>query len=111
MKARYELEEVRLEVLKRVRDLYIEIDTSERLYRLYGGTIVPQARLALESSRRGYEVGEVDFLTLFDNLVTLLDYELETRAQLVRHEKAVAEMESIIGVELTRLTSGRSEER
>jgi outer membrane protein TolC len=97
MKAKYDMDEVRLSILQRVRDLYTELDTSERLYGLYMGTIVPQARLALESSRAGYETGEADFLTLLDNLTVLLDYELEAKAQLVRHESTLAELESIIG--------------
>ena len=43
----------------------------------------------------------MDFLTLFDNLIVLLDYELEAREQLVRHENSLAELESIIGEEVT----------
>ncbi|MFQ6105186.1 MAG: TolC family protein [Candidatus Glassbacteria bacterium] len=101
MKAKYEVEDVRLTILRKVRDLYVELDTSERLHNLYANTIVPQAKLALESSRRGYETGEVDFLTLFDNLVVLLNYKLEAIAQLVRHENKLAELESIIGEELS----------
>jgi len=101
LKARYDVENVRLQILQLVRDLSIEMDTSERLYSLYIETILPQARLALESATRGYETGEVDFLTLFDNLIVLLDYELEAREQLVRHENSLAELESIIGDEVT----------
>ncbi len=100
-KARYDVEDVRLQILQRVSDLSIELDTSERLYHLYIETIVPQAQLALESATKGYETGEVDFLTLFDNLIVLLDYELESREQLVRHENSLSELESIIGEEVT----------
>ncbi len=95
--ARYDEADMRLEVLERISSLSTEIESSARLYGLYTDTIVPQARLTLESSRIGYEAGEVDFLTLFDNLMVLLDYELEAEARLVRHENRLARLQAIIG--------------
>ena len=37
---------------------------------------MPQARQSLESSRSAYEVGRIDFLSLLDSQVRLLDAEL-----------------------------------
>ena len=60
----------------RVKDRHVATTTAERLAKLYGTTIIPQSTLSLESAIAGYEVGTVDFLTLMDNLVTLLNYQL-----------------------------------
>jgi outer membrane protein TolC len=44
--------------------------------------LLPQARQSLESSRSGYEVGRIDFLSLLDSQVRFLDAELRlTRAR------------------------------
>ena len=44
--------------------------------------LLPQARQSLESSRSGYEVGRIDFLSLLDSQVRFLDAELAlTRAR------------------------------
>jgi outer membrane protein TolC len=54
----------------------------------------------MESAIAGYQVGKVDFLTLLDNLVTLLNYELSYYEQLSNEEKAVAGLEPLVGVTL-----------
>jgi outer membrane protein TolC len=84
----------------KIRDKYLAETTAKRLLSLYSTTIVPQSSLSLESAIAGYEVGKVDFLTLLDNLVTLLNYELSYYEQLSNEEKAVAALEPLVGVTL-----------
>jgi outer membrane protein, heavy metal efflux system len=84
----------------RVKDRYLGVTTAQRLLKLYGTTIIPQSSLSLESAIAGYEVGKVDFLTLLDNLVTLLNYELGYYEQLSNQEKAIAALEPFVGVNL-----------
>ena len=84
----------------KIRDKYLAQTTAQRLVKLYSTTIVPQSSLSLESAIAGYEVGKVDFLTLLDNLVTLLNYELSYYEQLSNEEKAVAGLEPLVGVTL-----------
>ena len=84
----------------KVRDKYLAQNTAQRLVKLYSSTIVPQSSLSLESAIAGYQVGKVDFLTLLDNLVTLLNYELSYYEQLSNEEKAVAALEPLVGVSL-----------
>ena len=84
----------------KIRDKYLAQTTAKRLMSLYSTTIVPQSSLSLESAIAGYEVGKVDFLTLVDNLVTLLNYELSYYEQLSNEEKAVAALEPLVGVAL-----------
>ena len=84
----------------KIRDKYLAETTARRLLSLYSTTIVPQSSLSLESAIAGYEVGRIDFLTLLDNLVTLLNYELSYYEQLSNEEKAVAALEPLVGVTL-----------
>ncbi len=84
----------------RVKDRYLAVTTAQRLLKLYGTTIIPQSSLSLESAIAGYEVGKVDFLTLLDNLMTLLNYELGYYEQLSNQEKAIAALEPFVGVNL-----------
>ena len=84
----------------KIRDRYLAETTARRLLSLYSTTIVPQSSLSLESAISGYEVGRIDFLTLLDNLVTLLNYELSYYEQLSNEEKAVAALEPLVGVTL-----------
>jgi outer membrane protein TolC len=85
----------------KLKDGYLVATTSERLIELYGKGVIPQATLSLESAVAGYQVGKVDFLTLIDNLVTLLEYELKYYEVLVDYQKALAQLEPFVGVELT----------
>jgi outer membrane protein TolC len=87
-------------LLYRVKEKYLAATTSERLVSLYGTTIIPQSTLSLESAIVGYEVGSVDFLTLMDNLITLLDYQLSYYEQVSNLEKAIAQLEPLVGVSL-----------
>ena len=84
----------------KLKDKYLTATTAQRLVSLYGTTIIPQSSLSLESAIASYEVGKVDFLTLLDNIVTLLNYELSYYEQLSNVEKAVASMEPLVGVGL-----------
>ncbi len=84
----------------RIKDRYLAATTAQRLVKLYGTTIIPQSSLSLESAIAGYEVGKVDFLTLLDNLITLLNYELSYYEQLSNVERAIAALEPFVGVNL-----------
>lgn len=94
------LENIATVLMFKVRDKYLAENTAQRLVKLYSTTIVPQSSLSMESAIAGYQVGKVDFLTLIDNLVTLLNYELSYYEQLSNEEKAVAALEPLVGVTL-----------
>jgi outer membrane protein TolC len=81
---------------------YLMATTAERLMQLYGSGVIPQSTLSLESAVAGYQVGKVDFLTLIDNLMTLLDYELKYYEVLTDYQKALAQLEPFVGIELTK---------
>ena len=85
-----------------VKQEYLAAKASEELARLYSQAIVPQSSLALESALAAYEVGSVDFLTLLDSFITVLDYEISYYRELANYQIALARLEPLVGVELTK---------
>ncbi len=86
----------------RVTQQYLAATTSQRLADLYRDTILPQARLTLESSLASYQVGTVDFLTLLSNYQTVLAYEVSYEEQAAKYRQALARLEPFIGQDLVR---------
>ena len=101
--AKYMLAEAESGIYFQIREAYVTAVTSEERVNLYDSAILPQARLSLESAVAGYKVGNVDFLTLVDNVITLLDYELNYHEAISEFQKALARIEPIVGRELTGL--------
>lgn len=85
-----------------VQEQYLTAKASEELMRLYSQAVVPQSSLALESALAAYEVGTVDFLTVLDSYLTVLDYQLGYYRELANYQMALARLEPLVGVELTR---------
>jgi len=80
-----------------LREQFLRADRATRLTQLYSAAIIPQAILSLESATAGYEVGRVDFLTVLDNVVTLLTYQLEYERQRADYLQAIAALEEHVG--------------
>ena len=92
----------RQELVFQVKDLYLTASTSERLLALYRDGIIPQSSLSLESALAGYETGGVDFLTLTNNFMSVLTYEMKYYEELAKHNQALARLEAITGMTLIR---------
>lgn len=88
-------------VSSQIKQFYILATTSDRLVKLYSLVVVPQASLALESATASYQVGNTDFLTLIDSLTALLEYEVKYYESLGDFEKALAQLEPLVGADLT----------
>ena len=86
----------------RVKQEYSQAQAAEQLLKLYSQGLVPQSTLALESSIASYETGVTDFLTVLSNFTTVLDYELGYCQQLATHEKTLARLEELTGLNLIR---------
>jgi len=86
----------------RVKQEFVAVEAADRLMKLYTEGLVPQSRLALESSLASYEAGASDFQTVLSNFTTILEYELNYHQQLANHEKALARLEELTGLELVR---------
>lgn len=95
--ARSERDTATRTIQSRVKDLYARAQASERLIALYHTTVIPQARLALESATIAYEVNKVDFLSLLNSFTVMLEYEMRYHEELSNFQKAVAELEAVVG--------------
>ena len=89
-------------ILYKLKDSLVRARAAERLIKLHTEGILPQATLALESAMAGYEVGQLDFLTLLTTLKRALDYETRYYELLTNYQKSLAEMEIYVGIDLTK---------
>ena len=78
-----------------------DLEKGNELLDLLVQGIIPQASQSLQSAIAGYQVDKVDFLTLIDNQLTLFNYEIEHYRVLTDYGKDLAELEFIIGKQLT----------
>ena len=88
------------EVASRLRQEIANAEQNFKSARLYETTVLPQAKLTVESSLAAYRVNRVDFFTLLDNQMTVLNYEIAYATAVVNHNKAWAELEFITGKEM-----------
>lgn len=87
----------RLGLQSRLQEDFRMASTSVRLARLYRDTVLPQARLALESSMASYQTGAVDFLSVLTNFGTVLEYEMTYFGELATYHAAVSRLEEMTG--------------
>ncbi|MBL8527004.1 MAG: TolC family protein [Burkholderiales bacterium] len=85
------------EVYSQLRQQVASAQQSLKSARLYETGILPQARLTVESSLAAYKVNRVDFLTLLDNQMTVFNYEIGYATALSNYNKALAEIDLIVG--------------
>jgi cobalt-zinc-cadmium efflux system outer membrane protein len=97
--AQYDFDATKLMVLARVRDLYATAKTSEHHLRLYDAGIIPQARMALQSTTSNYQVGKTDFLALLDSESLLLKYQLMEQEEQVNLHKTLSMIGEMTGEE------------
>jgi outer membrane protein TolC len=83
-----------------VQQSFLEVQATEQLLKLYSQGIAPQSSLTLESSITSYETGGVDFLNVLSNLQAVIDSELDYHLQVTNHEKALARLEELTGLNL-----------
>src|ERR1035438_7105185 len=73
----------------RLADDYSTADATYQSFELYRNSILPQARLTVESSRASYETGGVDFLSVLNNQNAALDYEMDSHDQMLIYHLAI----------------------
>ena len=95
--ARSTYDATRLGLQSRIQEDYQMAATSVRLARLYQDTVLPQARLALESSMASYQTGGVDFLSVLTNFGAVLEYEMNYFDELADYHTAVSRLEEMTG--------------
>src|SRR5207248_9897831 len=100
--ARRTYDSTRLGLQDRIQEDYQMASTSVRLAMLYRDTVLPQARLALESSMASYQTGAVDFLSVLTNFGAVLDYEMTYVEELAAFHVAASRLEETTGALLVR---------
>lgn len=89
-----------IEAERKIKDLYIQIEKNDTLIDLLQTGIIPQARLTLSASVAAYKVGKIDFLNVLDNIRALLTFQIDYYDRLTAYEKAIAELEPLLGREI-----------
>ena len=95
-----DLTAMRAETAGRVAAAYADWRRARNLADLYRSTILPQSQVTITSSLAAYRVGDVNFMTLLDNQMTLNRYQQELFALVAEQGKAIAELEMLVGREL-----------
>ena len=85
------------ELSSKLRQQVASAEQNLKSAQLYETGILPQARLAVESSLSAYRVNRADFLTLLDSQTTVLNYEVSYASALANYNKAIAEIDLLTG--------------
>ncbi|WP_297324217.1 TolC family protein [Nitrosomonas sp.] len=85
------------EIAARLRQQIAMAEQSLKSVKLYQTAILPQAKLTVESALAAYRVNRVDFLTLLDNQMTVFDYETNLITAMANYNKALAEIDWLVG--------------
>jgi outer membrane protein TolC len=85
----------------RIKDQHVAAETSRQLMDLYSKLIVPQAKLALESSLSSYGTGKVDFLSVLSNFTTILENEMNYYENRTQYMRALVALQELVGEQVT----------
>jgi cobalt-zinc-cadmium efflux system outer membrane protein len=95
-----EYRRVRAELRDALRSRHADLERADREVELVETGLLPQARQSLDSSRAGYEVDKVDFLSLVDSQVRLLNAQLRLERAIADRRRAFAAVEAALGAML-----------
>ncbi|MBZ5604037.1 MAG: TolC family protein [Acidobacteriia bacterium] len=98
--ARHSYEATEQTIHARIRQDYTMARTSLDLMKLYRETVIPQAKLAIESSLASYETGAVDFLSVLTNYMAVVDFEMEYHEEMQKYHIALTRLEEATGLAL-----------
>jgi len=98
--ARHSYEAVSQLLNARIKEYYVTAQSARKLMDLYSKSVIPEARLALESSMASYETGALDALSVLTNFMTVVDYELNYHEEMMRSVVALDQLEEMTGMAL-----------
>ncbi len=99
-KTKAEYRSARASLRDSVRARFSDLTRADRAIALLEDGLLPQARQSLDSSRSGYEVDKVDFLSLIDSQVRLLNAQLRLERAIADRRAAFAAVEAGVGASL-----------
>jgi len=85
------------ETYARLAELRAEADRARNLSQLYATSILPQARASVEAALASYRVGQVNFMSLVDNQMTVNRYAIESLRLQAEYQSARAEVAALTG--------------
>jgi outer membrane protein TolC len=91
---------MRAETRGKIGEAYANLSRARMLAQLYRTTVLPQAEATVTSALAAYQVGNVDFMTLLDDRMTVNKYQQELYTLEADEGKAWAELEMLTGREL-----------
>jgi len=90
----------RLSIGSDLQDQAVALRSTQRIMKLYGDGLIPQAEETLNSALAAYRVSKVDFQTLLSAEIDVLHVKQEYYRTLADHEIAVAKIRMLIGEQL-----------
>ena len=84
----------------RITEQYAAAETALQLIRIYTQDVIPQANLALESSLVSYQTGAVDFLSVLNNQLAVLEYQMNVHEEMQTYLVAMSQLEELSGIAL-----------
>jgi len=94
----HEHEAIKFMLSSGIRDNYSMLRTAERLMELYKDGLIPKTYQDFELALSGYVTGKIEALTVINRLKALLEFETLYWRQFVEREKAIARIESLMGI-------------
>lgn len=95
-----ELLSLKNETIARIVETRARAERDRDLARLYRSSILPQARSAVQAALGSYRVGQVSFMQLADNQMTVNQYEIETIRLLADYQQALGDLIALTGGDL-----------
>jgi cobalt-zinc-cadmium efflux system outer membrane protein len=89
-----------------VRMTLFELRDAARKAELYGDTLLPKARQALEASEAAFRAGKGPFVDLIDAVRVLLEFHLSYERAAADRVQRLAELEMLVGKAIPRTSAG-----
>ena len=105
--ARKTYESAQNTVAARIQDEYLTAESARKLMDIFTTTVIPQANLALESALSGYQAGQGDFMSVLQNFMTSVEYEMNYHEEMQNFHTALARIEEMSAMPLTHMTEAR----
>ena len=77
-----------------------QLHDAERKIDLFGDTLAPKAKQALEATESSYTTGKAGFTDLIDAQRTLLEFQLAYERAMANHAQKLAQLEMLIGKQI-----------
>ena len=98
-RSRYSLQDQKNFVFSSIANAVTDYTQARDQLALYGGAIVPQAGQTVESMLAGYQVSQVDFLSLARSQATLFNFELLYWKSFAEVHQSIARLTAAVGEE------------